>query len=98
MAANLRVTVPATSIGEARCRRRMVADAAYAGRHTELRLRGVHAKSGYGVRELAAAAVTERSGYGETAFGRHSYNTLYTVSTSGGEYAPFFSTSLLIVP
>ena len=30
-------------------------------------------------------------GYGETAFGRASYETLYTVSTSGGEYVPFDS-------
>ena len=31
-------------------------------------------------------------GYGEVAFGRASYDTLYTVSTSGGEYMPFYST------
>jgi hypothetical protein len=30
-------------------------------------------------------------GYGEGAFGSESYDTLYTVSTAGGEYAPFFS-------
>jgi hypothetical protein len=31
-------------------------------------------------------------GYGEVAFGESTYDTLYTVSTNGGEYFPFFST------
>ena len=31
-------------------------------------------------------------GYGETAFGGESYDILYTLGTSGGEYVPFFST------
>jgi hypothetical protein len=33
----------------------------------------------------------EAPGYGEVAFGKETYDTLYTVSTSGGEFIPFDS-------